>query len=67
MTFLSKTSETNKFVKIFFEAFLILKKYFASTIKDFFHFYKKGLSIQYGCAFLFAWCGGGDGCVPPPQ
>jgi hypothetical protein len=33
--FNKKTSETKKVV-------LILKKYFASTIQDFFHFYKKG-------------------------
>jgi hypothetical protein len=42
MTFLIKTSETKKFVKIICEAFLIFKKYFASTIQDYFHFYKKG-------------------------
>jgi hypothetical protein len=36
-----KTSETKKFVKIFCEAFLILRKYF--------HFYKKGfLNSQAG-------------------
>jgi hypothetical protein len=42
MTFLMKTSETKKFVKIFGEAFLIYKKNSASTIQDYFHFYKKG-------------------------
>jgi hypothetical protein len=36
-----KTSETKKFVKIFCEAFLIKKKYFAST-KTYFHVYKQG-------------------------
>jgi hypothetical protein len=41
MTFLMKGSETKKF-KIFCEVLLIIKKYFASTIEDFFHFYKKG-------------------------
>jgi hypothetical protein len=43
MTFLMKASETKKFVKIFCEAFLIFKKYFASTIQDLFSFYKKRL------------------------
>jgi hypothetical protein len=44
MTFLKKTSETKKFVQPFCKAFLIFKKYFASTIQDllYFHFYKKG-------------------------
>jgi hypothetical protein len=36
-----KTSEPKEFVNIFFETFLILKKYFASTIQDYFQFYKK--------------------------
>jgi hypothetical protein len=38
MAFLMKTSETKKFVKIFSEAFLIKKKYFASAIQDLFSF-----------------------------
>jgi hypothetical protein len=36
MTFLMKTSETKKLVHIFCEAFIILNKYFASTIQDVF-------------------------------
>jgi hypothetical protein len=40
MTFLMKTSETKKF-KIFCEAILILKKYFASTFYDLFSFLQK--------------------------
>jgi hypothetical protein len=40
MAFLMKTSETNKFLKIFCKPFLIVKKYFAST-RTYFHFYKK--------------------------
>jgi hypothetical protein len=38
-----KTSETKKFVKIFCEALLIFKKYFASTIHDLFSFLQKRL------------------------
>jgi hypothetical protein len=38
MTFSMKTSETKEFVKIFCEAFLIFKKYFASTIQELFAF-----------------------------
>jgi hypothetical protein len=41
MNFLLKTSETKKYVKIFCEAFLILKKYFASIIQDLFSFLQK--------------------------
>jgi hypothetical protein len=41
MSFLMKTFETKKFVKIFFEAFLSFKKYFASAIQDF-SFLQKG-------------------------
>jgi hypothetical protein len=37
------TSETKKCVKIFCEAFLISKKYFASTIQDLFYFLQKKL------------------------
>jgi hypothetical protein len=37
-----KTFKTKKFVKITLRGFLIIKKYFASTIQDLFHFYKKG-------------------------
>jgi hypothetical protein len=36
MTFVMKTSETKKSVKMFCEVFLILQQYFASTIQDFF-------------------------------
>jgi hypothetical protein len=43
MTFLMKTSETKKFVKIFCEAFFILKKYFAKAIHDLFSFLQKRL------------------------
>jgi hypothetical protein len=43
MTFLMKTLETKKFVKIFCEAFLIFKKYFASTTQDLFSFLQKRL------------------------
>jgi hypothetical protein len=43
MTFLMKTSETKKFVKIFCEAFLIFKKYLASTIQGLFSFLQKRL------------------------
>jgi hypothetical protein len=41
MIFLMKTSETQKFINIFCEAFLIFKKYFASTIQDLFSFFSK--------------------------
>jgi hypothetical protein len=41
MTLLMKTSETKKFVKVFCEAFLILKKYFAYVVQDFFSFLQK--------------------------
>jgi hypothetical protein len=43
MTFLLKTSETKKFVKIFCEAFLIFSKFFASTIQDLFSFVQTNL------------------------
>jgi hypothetical protein len=43
MTFLMKTSEAKKCVKVFCEAFLIFKKYFASTIQDLFSFLQKRL------------------------
>jgi hypothetical protein len=43
MTFLMKTSEAKKFVQIFCEAFLIFKKYFASTIQNLFSFIQKRL------------------------
>jgi hypothetical protein len=43
MAFLMKTSETKKFDKIFCEAFLIFKEYFASTIQDLFSFLQKRL------------------------
>jgi hypothetical protein len=36
-----KTSETKKFVKVFFWGFLILKKYFAQAIQDLFSFFTK--------------------------
>jgi hypothetical protein len=43
MTFLMKTSETKKFVKIFCEAFWILKKnILLQPSRNSFHFYKKG-------------------------
>jgi hypothetical protein len=43
MTFLMKTFETKKVVKIFCEAFWIFKKYFASIIQDLSSFlHKKG-------------------------
>jgi hypothetical protein len=38
-----KTSETKKFVKNFCEAFLLKKKYFASTIQDLFSFLQNRL------------------------
>jgi hypothetical protein len=38
-----KTTETKKFVKIICEAFLIIKKYFASTIQDLFSFLQQRL------------------------
>jgi hypothetical protein len=43
MTFLMKTSETKKFVKIFCEAFLIFERCLASTIQDLFSFLQKRL------------------------
>jgi hypothetical protein len=43
MTFVMKTSESKKFVKMFCEAFLILKKYFASPSQDLFAFLQKML------------------------
>jgi hypothetical protein len=42
MTFLMETYATKKF-KIFCEAFLMFKKYFASTIQDLFSFLQKRL------------------------
>jgi hypothetical protein len=36
------TSETKTFAQIFFESFLIVYKYFASTIQDLFSFLQKG-------------------------
>jgi hypothetical protein len=42
MTFLMKTSEIKKFVKIFSEAFLIfLKNILPKPSRTYFHFYKK--------------------------
>jgi hypothetical protein len=38
-----KASETKKFVKIFCEAFFILKKYFSEAIQDLFSFLQKRL------------------------
>jgi hypothetical protein len=56
MTFLMKTSATEKFVKIFYEAFLIFKKYFASTIRDLFSFLQKRLfnsqAVRIGLIFF---------------
>jgi hypothetical protein len=49
MTFLVKTSETKTFVKFFCEAFLIFKKYFASTIQDLFSFLQKRL-FKFPCS-----------------
>jgi hypothetical protein len=43
MAFLMKNPETKKFVKIFCEAFLILKKYFAATMQDLFSFLQNRL------------------------
>jgi hypothetical protein len=43
MTFLRKSPKTKSLLRFFCEAFLIIKKYFASTIQDLFHFYKKGV------------------------
>jgi hypothetical protein len=37
-----ETSEPKKFVKIFCKAFLIFKKYFATTIQHLFPFLQKG-------------------------
>jgi hypothetical protein len=42
MTFLMKTSETKMFVKIYCEAFLILKNILLKPSITYFHFYKKG-------------------------
>jgi hypothetical protein len=41
MTFLMKTSETKKFVKIFCEAFFIVKNILLQPSRTYFHFYKK--------------------------
>jgi hypothetical protein len=43
MTFLMKTADTNKFLKIFCEAFLMGKKYLDSTIQDLFSFLQNRL------------------------
>jgi hypothetical protein len=40
-----KTSETKKFVKIFCDAFLIFKKYFAEATQNLFSFLQKRLFI----------------------
>jgi hypothetical protein len=49
MTFLMKTSETKKFVKIFCEAFLITKNILLQPSRTYFHFYKKDfLNSQAG-------------------
>jgi hypothetical protein len=42
MTFLMKTSESKKIIKIFYEAFMIFKKHFAKPSRTYFHLYKKG-------------------------
>jgi hypothetical protein len=42
MTFLTKTSKTKKFLKIFCEAFLILQNILLKPSRTYFHFYKTG-------------------------
>jgi hypothetical protein len=42
MVFLMKTSETKKFVQIFYKAFFIFKKFLFPPSRTYFNFYKKG-------------------------
>jgi hypothetical protein len=62
-----KTCETKTFVKIFCEAFLIFKNYFASTIQDlYFHFYKKGFLNSQAVRIRVNPLKGGRGPFSPP-